>query len=420
MTSFSKKRIVSQKSLASFSNLNYINVKEYGAVGNGSTDDATAIQNAINASITAYGDVRIYFPGGRYKVNTLLSVDNATVNVSILGFNSTLVSGISSVGSSVLYVLSAKSLIIDKLNIDFNNQNTVQYGYRIGDESNSKYVGVCEILNCDFYNFGTEATRGIYAAGVPFVSGLTANYNLPSLLIDGCNFYNQNTSNTINYSTATYYGYGIQLADKCDYARIANCNFNFIRVGLYNTSSGNTDVTGCNFLGCLPKTSSLYTYGCITVPNTGTNNGKINVVACKFNHSYGYSIYYAYATAERPLTVSSCHFISNATTAIYCTHTSTVATRHQIHNNYFERCSQAFTNSYTNQPFGASLQPFIYLNNQLRCSVRLNTFLNDATYGVTTANSADYNLIKNNNWFNITGASSVVGANNVVSDNDNL
>jgi hypothetical protein len=42
------------------------NVKQYGATGNGATNDTTAIQNAINASTGS-----LYFPPGTYLVNTL-------------------------------------------------------------------------------------------------------------------------------------------------------------------------------------------------------------------------------------------------------------------------------------------------------------------------------------------------------------
>ena len=44
------------------------NVKDYGAVGNGSTNDLTAIQNALNAG------GKIFFPNGTYKVNGTLTL----------------------------------------------------------------------------------------------------------------------------------------------------------------------------------------------------------------------------------------------------------------------------------------------------------------------------------------------------------
>src|SRR5262249_54923079 len=77
------------------------NVKSYGAVGNGSTDDTTAITNAISA-IPSAGGV-LYFPAGIYKVTSGFTIskpimiigeggsgpqDNSTVAPSTINFSS--------------------------------------------------------------------------------------------------------------------------------------------------------------------------------------------------------------------------------------------------------------------------------------------------------------------------------------------
>jgi parallel beta-helix repeat protein len=55
-----------------------INVKAYGAVGNGVVDDTTAIQNAINAA-NAVGGGCVYFPSGTYLIsNSLIGYSNIT------------------------------------------------------------------------------------------------------------------------------------------------------------------------------------------------------------------------------------------------------------------------------------------------------------------------------------------------------
>lgn len=56
-----------------------VNVKAYGAVGDGVTDDTTAIQNAFNA-LTENGS--LFFPAGNYLISsalTLTSIDNVTI-----------------------------------------------------------------------------------------------------------------------------------------------------------------------------------------------------------------------------------------------------------------------------------------------------------------------------------------------------
>ena len=53
-----------------------INVKAFGAKGDGSTDDSVAIQNAIGACPSLGGQV--YFPPGRYKITTGLTYGNGS------------------------------------------------------------------------------------------------------------------------------------------------------------------------------------------------------------------------------------------------------------------------------------------------------------------------------------------------------
>lgn len=48
----------------------FVNVADFGAKGNGTTDDSTAIQNALDSRSTNGGV--IFFPSGTYKINTML------------------------------------------------------------------------------------------------------------------------------------------------------------------------------------------------------------------------------------------------------------------------------------------------------------------------------------------------------------
>lgn len=53
-------------------------VKDYGAVGDGTTDDTTAIQNTISAVGAAGGGV-VFFPTGTYKISSKLTINNNAV-----------------------------------------------------------------------------------------------------------------------------------------------------------------------------------------------------------------------------------------------------------------------------------------------------------------------------------------------------
>lgn len=54
-----------------------VNVKDFGAIGDGITDDASAIQAALNAADLQGGGV-VYFPEGVYKQNSPVSIKNNT------------------------------------------------------------------------------------------------------------------------------------------------------------------------------------------------------------------------------------------------------------------------------------------------------------------------------------------------------
>ena len=64
-----------------------LNVKLYGATGDGSTDDTTAVQAAIAdaAAATSTGIATVYFPPGDYKVSTTIELEK---NMRLLGTGS--------------------------------------------------------------------------------------------------------------------------------------------------------------------------------------------------------------------------------------------------------------------------------------------------------------------------------------------
>jgi len=60
-----------------------VSVKDFGAVGDGTTDDTAAIQAAINfcAASTAANCKTLYIPGGDYKISASLSIPNTVVRI---------------------------------------------------------------------------------------------------------------------------------------------------------------------------------------------------------------------------------------------------------------------------------------------------------------------------------------------------
>lgn len=103
-----------------------INVFDYGATGNGSTDDSAAIQAAIDAAAALNPELpSIYFPAGTYIVNSTINVENA---VQFMGagsfFHGTIIQAASTLNASVFNVTAGASftnLTIKGLDATTNN-----------------------------------------------------------------------------------------------------------------------------------------------------------------------------------------------------------------------------------------------------------------------------------------------------------
>ncbi|MCU0988047.1 MAG: hypothetical protein MUE63_00265 [Xanthomonadales bacterium] len=81
ITQWDSKRIDAQ-SLANLSSSGMYNVRTYGATGDGTTDDTTAVQAAIDAAAAAGGGV-VFFPKGVYKIGGSLQ-DTSRSNAQLL------------------------------------------------------------------------------------------------------------------------------------------------------------------------------------------------------------------------------------------------------------------------------------------------------------------------------------------------
>lgn len=98
----------------------YINVKKYGAIGNGVTDDTLAISNAISA-IPSTGGI-LFFPAGTYKTSGGFTISNPTIiegcgmggHDGISGATTTITctSGSSSLFTVSSYVAKFKDLLL--------------------------------------------------------------------------------------------------------------------------------------------------------------------------------------------------------------------------------------------------------------------------------------------------------------------
>ena len=103
------------------------NVKDYGAVGDGVTDDRRAIQSALDAIPYTSGG-KIYLPPGIYKVNAPINIRKS--NISFIGAGTTETTLLADGLSQTLVVQPIKKEVSNILikNIRFTNPATPIYG----------------------------------------------------------------------------------------------------------------------------------------------------------------------------------------------------------------------------------------------------------------------------------------------------
>ena len=217
------------------------NVKDYGAAGDGTTDDFTAITATITAA-TASGGV-VYFPEGTYLTQSAIQL------VSDLTYRGAGKQSVIKLGASLnINVIEAQSLTnvtVENLCVDGNLSNQTPQGLEI--VQNGIYLYACTysiIQNCFFLN---TAATGIFLKGSNEHCIITGNRVRNNQRNGIYLHFSSNIHNTIsnNVIDTTYVYHGI-----CNSDSSYNTYANNVVTGSYNAgiridsnSTGNV-VTG--------------------------------------------------------------------------------------------------------------------------------------------------------------------------------
>lgn len=126
-----------------------VNVKDYGALGNGSTDDTTAIQAAFTAAqSTQYATRPIYFPHGRYMVTGITVTSLSGTYIFGDGVNSTSIT--SSVSGNTAFKTNGASYNHFQ-DITFSTSGTGSIGFDLDwDNLGAVSLNANVFVNCAF------------------------------------------------------------------------------------------------------------------------------------------------------------------------------------------------------------------------------------------------------------------------------
>lgn len=256
----------------------FVSVKDFGATGDGVTDDAAAVQAALDS-----GARRIHIPTGYYKINTTLTVPATVSIISGDGINASRLWSNTSSGDYIL---------------DTNLASVSLKDFRIygGDQETSALSA-------------PTARNGIKATG---------------------------TGNQFAWENIAIYGFNTGASVGATASTVYMCLFKKLIVGLCNTGifvdqgMHQSSWINCQFQSCV-------NYGMNFNP-TGADyevvaNGIYN---CTFERTSSGTGAGLYLENVRGLEVSACYFEANKTRSIYLTGTSTNGAQAvSIHNCYF-------------------------------------------------------------------------------------
>jgi hypothetical protein len=282
---------------------NTVNVKDYGATGNGTTDDTPYIQNAINAA-TASG-AGVFFPAGTYLHNSGLTFSGLAVtgvgpssillagtanSITLTGSGPSIqnmqisTQGLSGPGVNI-YVVNATSFTVAN---DTITQGSGFYGVEA-------YYSSIGAINSNTFN-GDGSTSG-YGAYVSYVSNCSVNSNVfqnegTAVYVYDYSLYIAVQNNVIGNVTYPTQEYAIYVYDECNYVtlsgntiQMANSTNSCYAIVLYYVS--NIDITGNQIWGGYNAVYDYYPYlpGSHTVvENTIHNCGSSAIYL--YNYSY--------------------------------------------------------------------------------------------------------------------------------------
>lgn len=178
----------------------WFNVKDYGAVGNGSTDDTAEIQAAIDAAeaaVATTGGATVFFPQGAYLVSSTLTVQSS--NVNIMGLGAAGDSNLPGSGNGCGSMLTPSSSFADDtyvLDISSTSLTTPLSGNQI---KNIRIAEIATLPTPDYY--GGTPQQGVHGLRFGAYRGIVEDVYIDNMTGDGITYQGKTSWNL--YETKT-------------------------------------------------------------------------------------------------------------------------------------------------------------------------------------------------------------------------
>jgi hypothetical protein len=175
---------------------NTVHVRDFGAVGNGTTDDTAAIQAAINYAQTLTGGTAVWFDGGNYRVTATLTV--SVERILLRGSGGTRITRNTNFGYTLRFYNASRTTSDPMFNVGVRDIEFVS----TGNMSNSAHL---QMVACRIgWITGVTVTNGF--AGIELLGCGAININDIYIQINKDPITNGQPTTFANF--AFYFGYG--------------------------------------------------------------------------------------------------------------------------------------------------------------------------------------------------------------------
>lgn len=248
---------------------NVYNVKDYGAVGDGTTNDTTAIQTAINAvKVAGFGTV--YFPDGTFVITGSLTIpSNPQCDISLEGE-----------GSNITIIKQTSNT--NAIYFDMNDGSGWANDYQVAIKSlafkTSGQASTAIHVTYGTLQYSQHSNISVDINDVHIYSDGSNYWNNGIVLESAWNFRISNTMVIGKTGSSPYNGTGLEIRRMCVNGSINQSQFNFWKTGIFvntvdYTSAGmNTEGLFLDQIYMVPVNYGVYVKGNKTFYNAPFNS----------------------------------------------------------------------------------------------------------------------------------------------------